>query len=74
MKHVPGSKNKGPDATSQYPAYRESDQTSMEDMEPVYSNMVVRSWQTSKFKAVRWEDRIKSVVTDELVTCLNKMI
>ena len=74
MKHVPGSKNKGPDTTSRYPAYRESDQTSMEDMEAVYSSMVVRRWQTSEFKAVRWEDMIERAVTDELVTHLNEMI
>ena len=74
MKHVPGSKNKGPDATSWYPAYRVSDQTSMEDMEAVYRSIVVKRWQTSKFKSVWWQDVIESVVTDELVTRLNEMI
>ena len=73
MKHVPGS-NKGPDTTLWYPAYRVSDQTSMEDMEAVYSSTVLRRWQTSEFKAVRWEDMIERAVTDELVTHLNEMI
>ena len=72
MKHVPGS-DKGPDTTLWYPAYRVSDQTSMEDMEAVYSSTVVKMWQTNKLKAVRWEDVTESVVTDELVTRLNDL-
>ena len=43
----------------------------MQDIEAVYSSTAVERWQTIKFKAVRWEDMIESVVTDNLVTHLN---
>ena len=43
-------------------------------MEAMYSSTAVKRWQTSKFKAGRWEDMTESVVTDELVTRLNEMI
>ena len=73
VKHVPGKKHKGPDATSRYPGTRLTDREDL-DMEEAFSITAVRRWQTEEFKAITWE-RVKEIaVTDKVCVRLNAMI
>ena len=48
MKHVPGPKKRGPDATSRYPGTRCTEENKLGEMEGTYSTTSVRRWQITE--------------------------
>ena len=72
--HVPGAKNKGPDATSRYSGTRLIGRDKFEEMEKAYSIMAVRRWETSEFRVIPWEKVNEKAVTDGVYVMLNARI